>query len=201
MDGYLYSPLCLEKIFLISVKRGGNYPITKGGTMWYKIIVMHKINLLPLLEPIKQFVFLPISTIGIWFLSKYYWPVFMEWKKLKSKLSSALTVYANVYPHTKMVKDDNRSFLDIMHSVITNKSELSKTHRELRKLAGELRGLKDSTIGYTLLAKLKILPDEQKIERIAKSLVGWADSIHSESDFAYRDKFMSVIAKHVRKGN
>ena len=148
-----------------------------------------------------NYVWGPIAAVITWIALNHIWPSIQKWISLKDEISTIYTQYGNIRvkwheeSHTEEFGTDQFGQKivgpTVLLRVIDNQPQLDAAAQHKRKLAGRLRALKDSTLGYDILAAIHLLPSQKILMQVSKDLIGWSNDIDSplwgrSSDFIHR---------------
>lgn len=113
-----------------------------------------------------------------------------KWRELKDEMITLSIQYANYVAYSYTGKDGKRHFED--------RGLINKVEQDLRRLAGQVYTLSDYA-SYVFWKILRLIPDENKIERFRGDLIGWANSL-VEKDLKYdpnRDVRIESLKKNL----
>lgn len=130
-----------------------------------------------------------ISAALTWIILNHIWPSIKKWLDLKDEISTSYTQYGNLKIKFHTESETPEFGKDALgqkivgptyeYQIVDNESQLEEAAHHLKKLAGRLRALKDSTIGYNFLAFIHLLPNAMVLAQTSKALIEWANDIDS----------------------
>lgn len=134
---------------------------------------------------------------GLGYLLVYYfWEPKRQMDNLKKEIITTLTKYANVRKRSKMNRNNDYSGPgELFEEVELNQSEIEQATQKLRQLTGELRSIINTKKTYSILSYLHLVPQESKIEAVAKCFIGWANSFGQENQGKLIGDYINEVAK------
>lgn len=160
----------------------------------------------PFLLEVLKWSWGPISGIATFLVVQHFWPTYKKWASLKENISTIYTQYGNLRPKLRY-EQETPEFGEsptgqkivgptVITSYVANETQMDGAIQTLRKLAGSVRALRDSTLGYGLLAFIRVVPNAQTIKELSGQLIGWSNEFDVEKvDERSLEKRRQVIKK------
>lgn len=118
-------------------------------------------------------------------LQKFFIPQILEFKEILKRARYDVIYYANVFP-----------FQSEKDKKILNKKDLENASKELRVVSAKIRSTRDNIPMYSLISKLRMVPNWSDTEEIAIGFIGWSNEMFSiEAGQSGRQQFRKKIAK------